>query len=92
MNTINNMPELLNELEFLRNKLSKIKQGRKDSINKKPEKYKEYAREYQKQYYHSKQINDEKYMDYQRKKALERYYRKKAEKQQLLNEILVVEK
>jgi squalene cyclase len=89
----NNIPEeILNELEYLRNKLNKIKQGRKDSINKKPEKYKEYNREYQREYYHSRQAKNPEYMAYQSKKALERYYKKKEEKQLLLNENLVIEK
>ena len=77
--------ELMNELELLRGKMKKMKEQRLQSIERNPEKYKTYFKDYQKEYYHRKQSKNEDYMEYQRKKALERYYRKKAEKEELKN-------
>ena len=85
--------ELMNELELLRSKMNRMKEVRKISIEKKKEKYQAYYKEYQKEYYHSRQKNNEEYMAYQRKRALERYYIKKAEKLALVenNENILVE-
>ena len=82
---VHNVPEeLLEELDNLRNKFKKQKDARVKTIEKNPEKYATYFKEYHREYYRNKQSKDEKYMEYQRTKALERYYKKKEEK---LNQI-----
>ena len=82
---VHNVPEeLLEELDNLRTKFQKQKEARVKTIEKNPEKYASYFKDYHREYYRNKQSKDEKYMEYQRTKALERYYKKKEEK---LNQI-----
>ena len=75
---VHNVPEeLLEELDNLRTKFQKQKEARVKTIEKNPEKYASYFKDYHREYYRNKQSKDEKYMEYQRTKALERYYKKK---------------